>query len=110
MATAYTAICTVRNEKGQMTSIPLAGDDVTAHALTFPDGSTSNKLSSVGSIIVDWIFVPTDIAQIKVFINGFDTGIRIQKSGSAGTTVNRMVQSAPISVPAGAMVSFYQLT
>ena len=110
MATAFKAVITVRNSKGQITSLPMSGSDVTTQALTFPDGSSVNKLSSLPCMITDFIFPSSSITQCAVYINGIDSGIRVQNSASAGTTVNRQIQSAPIFVPAGAMVQFIQLT
>jgi hypothetical protein len=110
MATPFKAVITVLNDAGQRTSIPLVGTDVTAVGLTFPDGSVANKLSSLHCKIVDMIFPSTSITQCIIYINGIDTGVRVQNSASLGTTYSRQLQNAPVDVPAGALVSFYQLT
>jgi hypothetical protein len=111
MATAFVATITVRNKLNQVTTIPLVGDDVTAHALTFPDTSSVNKLSSVDCWITDFVFPSTSVTKCIIYINGIDQGWRIINSQSLGTTVVRQVNnSAPLFIPAGSNVSFYQLT
>lgn len=111
-AAAYKAALTVQKANGQRKSIPMAGSDVTTAFWTYPSGATANMLSSEPVVITDIVYTAagTDTSQVYLFINGIDTGIRIYNALNLASTYNRQMQSSPVSIPAGALVSFQQIT
>jgi len=104
----------VVNSAGQKKTVYLTASDVNAAGLVFPSGGTEVPLSSLPCKIVDVVLAPTygtDTTTITPFINGVDTtGMRIINSANQGGTYNRQILSAPIDVPAGALVKFIQNT
>lgn len=111
-AAAFKIAMKVVNAQGQIKSIPLTVSDVNAAFALFPSGGSELPLSGLPSVIADMVYTAagTDTSQLQVFINGVDTGIRVYNAANLGTVYNRQVQSAPISVPAGALVRFVQAT
>lgn len=111
-ATPYKVSLIVQNNKGERKIYPLAGSDVTTQFLTFPSGATASQVSQYPCILADMIFTAAgvDCSQLAVFINSVDTGIRLYGGTNLGTQFARQLASAPISVGAGAIVSFEQLT
>jgi len=109
-AAAFKIAMKVVNSAGQSKSIPLTVSDVAAAFALFPSGGSELPLSSLPCVIADMVYTAagTDTSQLKVYINGVDTGIRIYNATNLGTVYNRQVQSAPIAVPAGALVKFEQ--
>lgn len=103
------------NAAGQVTgskTLPMTASDVAAAFWLFPSGANNLPLSgSATTIIADIIYTAagTDTTQVAVYMNGFDTGIRIYNATNLGTVINRQIASSPIVVPAGAVVQFVQL-
>jgi hypothetical protein len=86
---------------------------VNAAALVFPSGGTEMQLSSVESTIADFICAPTygtDTTNMTVYINGVDSGVRIINSANQSGTFNRQILTAPLSIPAGALLKIVQNT
>jgi len=111
-AAAYKVVLKIINSAGQTRSLPLTASDVNSAAWVFPSGGTELQLSSVPCVIADAIYTAagTDTSQVQVYINGVDSGIKLFNGTNLGTTYDRQVKSSPISIPAGALVKFVQLT
>ena len=103
---------TVVNAKGQIRSVPLTVSDVNAAYALYPSGGNELPLSSLPAVITDMVYTAagTDTSQLALYVNGVDTGIRIYNGANLGTVYNRQLQTSPISIPAGALVKFAQLT
>lgn len=111
-AAAFKIAMKVVNQAGQIKSVPLTVSDVNAAFALFPSGGSELPLSNLPCVIADMVYTAagTDTSQLRVYINGSDTGIRIYNAANLGTVYNRQVQASPIAVPAGALVKFEQLT
>lgn len=111
-AAPFKASMLVINSQGQRKTIYLTASDVNAAGLVFPSGGTEVSLSSLNSVIADLNLsaAGTDTSNMSVFINGVDTGIRIVNAANIYSVVTRQVMTAPIAVPAGALVKLVQNT
>jgi hypothetical protein len=111
-AAAYKVSMAVSKTNGQKKIVPMAGSDVNAAFWTYPSGATSNALSAEPCFITDLVYTAagTDTSQVYLFINGINTGIIIYNATNLASTYNRTIQQSPISIPAGALVSFQQIT
>ena len=113
MATAYTAVITVTNNKGQKKMYNFTASDVTTEFWLLPSGGSSGQLSANDAAITDVIVSSGagDTSQVQVFVNGLNTGYVIYKALNLATAVGgRQVQHNPIAIPKGAIVRFTQLT
>jgi len=110
MATAHKVFVTVRNRRGQIKTYPYTTTDVNAAFLLAPSGGNQLVLSPDDAQIVDYVHsTQGTCTQVAVFFNNADTGIRLP-TASCQPTVNRLVRSAPIDLPAGTLVKFQTLT
>jgi len=113
MATAYTAVITVTNAKGQKKMYNFTASDVTAEFWLLPSGGSSGQLSANNAAITDCIVSSGagDTSQVQVFVNGLNSGYVIYKAMNLATAIGgRQVQQNPIPIPAGAIIRFTQLT
>ena len=112
VAAPYKVSLAVKNASGQTRQIYLTASDVNAAAWVFPSTGTELPLSSLPSIITDTIYsaAVTDTSQVALYINGVDTGFRFVNAANVGTVFQRQIYSNPVTIPAGALVKFVQLT
>lgn len=112
VAVAYKVAMKVINSAGQQRSIPLTASDVNAAFWLFPSGGSELQLSSLPAVIADVIYTGsgTDTSSVSIFVNGIDSGIKMFNGANLGTVYDRQVKTAPISIPAGALVRFVQNT
>lgn len=111
MATAYKASISVRNNKGQMKSYYYTASDVNAEMWLLPSGSNETQLSAVPCQIVDAIMGSVgDTTQVQVYVNGQLQTILYNALSLPTAVGGRMCQQNPISIPAGALVKFIQVT
>lgn len=113
-AAAFKANLIVRGSDGWRWSYPTTVSDVNAAYYVFPDGNNDVILpSNHGAItIIDLILsaAGTDTSQAKIYVNGVDSGQKVQNAANVGTVYNRQFMSAPLTVPAGARLRFEQAT
>jgi hypothetical protein len=112
-AVAFKVSMLVINSAGQKRSLYLTASDVNAAALVFPSGGTEMTLSSKDAVIADFVCAPTygtDTTNMTIFINGVDSGMRIINAANQSGTYNRQILTAPIQIPAGALVKIVQNT
>ena len=112
-AAAFKVSMLVANSAGQKRTLYLTASDVNAAALVFPSGGTEMQLSSFPSKILDFICAPTygtDTTNMTVYINGVDSGVRIINAANQSGTFNRQILTAPLDIPAGALVKIVQNT
>lgn len=112
VAAPYKVSLAVKNTAGQTRQIYLTASDVNAAAWVFPSSGTELPLSSLPSVIADVIYsaAGTDTSQVALYINGVDTGFRFVNSANLYSAFQRQIYSNPVSIPAGALVKFVQLT
>jgi len=112
MATVQKVVVSVRNASGQTKMYNYTGSDVTTEALLLPSGGDNTQLSSKGCAIVDLISSATgDTSQIVMYVNGQQYPTVIYRALCLPTAIGgRQLQQQPISLPAGALVKFIQVT
>ena len=113
MATAYTAVITVTNSRGQKKMYNFTADDVTAGSWLLPSGASSSQYSANNAAVTDCIVSSGagDTSQVIVYVNGLANGYVIYKALNLATAIGgRQVQQNPIPLPAGAIVRFAELT
>jgi hypothetical protein len=113
MATAYTAVITVTNTKGERKMYNFTASDVTTEFWLLPSAGSSGQLSANDAAITDCIVSSGagDTSQVQVYINGLNSGYVIYKAMNLATAVGgRQLQQNPLRIPKGAIVRFTQLT
>jgi hypothetical protein len=112
-AAAFKATVVVQNSAGQRVAKYYTVSDVNAAFYIALSGGTELPLSALPCKIVDIILsaAGTDTSTASIFINGADSsGVRIVNSANVSTVLGRQFQSAPLAIPAGALVKFTQNT
>jgi hypothetical protein len=111
-AAPYKVAIAVRNQAGQITTIPVTASDVNTAYWIFSSGGSELPLSAMSCQIIDVVYTAagTDTSQVYLFVNGINTGKIIFNAANLGTVYNRQLQTSPIGIPAGALVKFQQIT
>ena len=112
-ATPFKATVVVQNAAGQRVSKFYTVSDVNAAFYIALSGGTELPLSALPCKIVDVILsgAGVDTTTATIFINGTDSsGVRVVNSANLYSVLGRQFQSAPLAIPAGALVKFTQNT
>jgi hypothetical protein len=111
-AVAYKVAMILQNRAGNRKTYALAGSDVNAAALTFDSGATEMSVSNEEVRIVDMIYsaAGTDTSNSTIYINGQIQPFKILHGANIGTVYSRQFLSAPLRIPAGALIKIVQNT
>lgn len=101
------------NPNGARKIFALTGSDVNGEFLLFPSGSSDVVLSGDSDVyLVDIIYsaAGTDTSNDEIYIGGTSDGTKLYRNTSLTTTVQRILQSAPIKVGKGLSIKMKQNT
>jgi len=112
MATVQKVVVSVRNSAGQTKMYNYTGSDVTTESLLLPSGASQTSLSALPCVITDLISsVVGDTSQILLYVNGQQYPTVIYRALCLPTAIGgRQIQMQPISLAAGSIVQFVQVT